>query len=260
MNTLKRPLKLIPLTVGGAVALALVSFSPPRAEAQTPPEPVPPEVKQKRMTKLMAIIKREPSISTVQEYAVEHYELETSRINSMTTRAHTKALVPEVEVGFDNMIGNEFRNTRDGLFPVLPSPAENPNPNNFKERVIGNNDQTTWRVRGVWNLDRLVFNPEALDAKSLVSLQENLVREVTTMFFARRRVLASLILTPPEDPEEYFYELMRLEEMTATIDAFTGGHFGKRAFQADDPNWLKKTAVRKKRRGPKLPGLANLGR
>jgi len=178
----------------------------------------------------------------------------------MATRAHTKALIPELEAGLDNMVGNNYQNTRDGLYPVLPSPAENPNPNNYKERVSGSNDQTTWRVRAVWNLDRLVFNPESLDAKSLTSLQENLIREVTTMFFARRRVLASLIVSPPEDQEEYFYELMRLEEMTATLDAFTGGKFAKRSWQWDDPKWLQKTAVRKERMTPRLPGLANLGR
>ena len=80
------------------------------------------------------------------------------------------------------------------------------------------------------------------------------------MFYARRRILASLIVSPPEDQEEYFYELMRLEEMTATIDSFTGGHFAKRAWQWDDPKWLSKQAVRKKRRRRGLPGLANLGR
>ena len=251
------------ITVSIRILLALVAVAvaaPTVAQAQEGPPQIPPEVKRKRMKKLFAVMKREPSIKDVQRYAVRHYELETSRINGMSTRAHTKALVPEIEAGLDNMVGNNFQNTRDGLFPVLPSPVENPNPNNYKERVSGSNDQTTWRVRAVWNLDRLVFNPEALDAKSLTSLQENLIREVTTMFFARRRVLASLIVSPPEDQEEYFYELMRLEEMTATIDAFTGGKFSKRAWQWDDPKWLSKTAVRKKRRGPRLPGLAGLSK
>ncbi|MBT8495663.1 MAG: hypothetical protein KJO07_21625 [Deltaproteobacteria bacterium] len=251
MNRITTPLKIL------LAALAIAIAAPSVASAQEAPKEVPPEVKRKRMKKLFAIIKREPSIKQVHKYAVEHYELETSRINSMTTRAHVKALVPEVEAGLDNMVGNNFQNTRDGLFPAFGDPN---NPNNFKERVAGGNDQTTWRVRAVWNLDRLVFNPEALDAKSLTSLQENLVREVTTMFYARRRILASLIVSPPKDQEEYFYELMRLEEMTATLDSFTGGKFAKRTWQWDDPKWLSKTAVRKKRRGPRLPGLANLGR
>jgi len=241
-------------------AAALAMVVPQMAHSQEGPAKISPAVKKKRMKKLFAIIRAEPSIAVVQRLAVEHYELETDRINGMTTRAHTKALIPEIEAGVDNMIGKNFQNTRDGLFPVLPSPTENPNPGNFKERVQGENDQLTWRVRAVWNLDRVVFNPEALDAKSLVSLQENLVREVTTMFYARRRVLASLIVSPPEDQQEYFYELMRLEEMTATLDAFTGRKFSRKAWQWDDPKWLQKNARAPVRGRSGLPGLANLGR
>src|SRR4030095_16855490 len=95
----------------------------------------------------------------------------------------------------------------------------------YKGGQAGPTDQTVCHVRGVWDLSRVVFNPEQLDIKTLGSLQETLVREATTMYFSRRRVLAGLILSPPEDDEDLYYEQLRLEEMTASIDAFTGGKF-----------------------------------
>ena len=140
MYRITKPIRAL-LTVA-ALAIALPSV----ASAQEAPKEVPPEVKRKRMKKLMAVIKREPSIKEVHRFATEHYELETDRINGMATRAHVKALVPEIEAGLDNMVGNNFQNTRDGLFPNF---GDNNNPNNFKERVAGGNDQTTWRVRAV---------------------------------------------------------------------------------------------------------------
>ena len=179
--------------------------------------------KRSQMTHLREIIKREPTIQEVQRAALAHYQLEPERIDSMSTAARIKGLFPEVDAGFDSLLGHNFTDTQDALYPTLP----------FKERQAATNDQTIWHVRGVWDLSRVVFNPEQLDIKTLGSLQETLVREVTTMFFSRRRVLANLILSPPDDEEDLYDEQLRLDEMTATIDAFTGGKFASRAWQGD---------------------------
>jgi hypothetical protein len=179
--------------------------------------------KRSQLGQLREIIKREPTIQEVQRAALANYQLEPERIQSMSTSARLKGLFPEIDAGFDSLLGHNFTNTQDALYPTLP----------FKERQAASNDQTIWHVRGVWDLSRVVFNPEQLDIKTLGSLQETLIREVTTMFFSRRRVLANLVLSPPEDEEEQYYEQLRLDEMTATIDAFTGGKFAERAWQGD---------------------------
>ena len=229
---------MIKLTKLTAAALAALALSQPVASAQDVPEGggAPVEAAPRKQTsrasvkRLFQIIKSEPTIKEVQNAAVKHYRLEPDRINSLARSARLKGLVPNISATFSNEIGNRFTNTKDGLFPVLPNPSENPNPNFYKERVSESSDNLSWSVSASWDLDRLVFAAEALDAKSLTSLEENLVREVTTLFFSRRRVLASLILSPPDDDEEFFYELMRLDELTATLDAFTGSMFGKKAW------------------------------
>jgi hypothetical protein len=180
-----------------------------------------------------AITRGEPTAKEVQRATLRYYRLEPERINRMCTAARMKGLIPEVETGVDNLIGHSFTNTRNGLYPNLP-PDPDGMPNNFFERAQTNNDQLLWRVRAVWNLDRLAFNAEELDAKSLNSLEENLLREVTTLYYARRRLLTSLIVSPSEDEEELYYEQLRVEEMTSTLDAFSGGMFGKRAHRVLD--------------------------
>tara|TARA_R110002096_G_scaffold433381_2_gene652013 strand:- start:62589 stop:63308 length:720 start_codon:yes stop_codon:yes gene_type:complete len=183
------------------------------------------------MKALFKIIKSEPNIKDVQGWALRHYRLSPSRINGMATNARLKGLVPEVSLNFSNNKGNTFGNMRDGLYPTLPNIGANPNPDSLKERTAGTSSTNTVSLHASWSLDRLVFNPEGLDVKSLNSLGETLVREVATLYYSRRRLLASIILSPPDDPEELFFELTRLDEMTSTIDSLTGNKFGKRSWQ-----------------------------
>ena len=225
--------KTIPWSAALLALAVSLSAAPPSALAQEEEmaQPAPQrQVSRASIKRLFEIIKAEPTIREVQLTASRHYQLEPERIHALARNARLKGLIPSVSASFSNELGNRFTNTKDGLFPILPSPAENPNPNFFKERVAESSDQLSWSVSASWDLDRLIFAAEALDAKSLTGLEENLIREVTTLFFSRRRVLASLILSPPDDDEEFFYELMRLDELTATIDAFTGGKFAKKAW------------------------------
>jgi hypothetical protein len=221
-----------------AATLSLSVVAPRHAAAQDEEmmmeAPAPKQVSRASIKRLFEIIRSEMTVREVQKAASKNYQLEPARIHALARNARVKGLMPRISASFSNVLGNRFTNTKDGLFPILPSPAENPNPNFFKERMAESSDQLTWSVSASWDLDRLIFAAEALDAKSLTSMEENLIREVTTLFFSRRRVLASLILSPPDDDEEFFYELMRLDELTATLDAFTGGRFSTKAW-----NWEK---------------------
>jgi hypothetical protein len=191
------------------------------------------EEKKTTLEKVRAVLAAEPQIKEVTGWALGHYKLEPSRIDGMATAARLKGLVPEIEGGFTNELGHTYANTRDGLYPILPNPAQNPNPESFKDRTTTTTDSLRWNVRAVWNLDRLVFNAEALDVRSLSSLQEGIVREVITVYFERRRFIIRLFLAPSQDPSELFFELTRLDELTAKLDTLCGGRFASRAWKWD---------------------------
>jgi hypothetical protein len=184
-----------------------------------------------KMRWLLSVIKKEPTVQEVQKAATEFYQLEPERIVAMARNARLKGLIPDINTGMSNRLVDEYRNTRDGLYPQLPNPPNNPNPHFYKERTQASTGELSWDVQLHWSLDRLMFASESLDAKSLTSLNENLVREVTTLFYSRRRIMISLVLSPPTEPEEYLYELTRLDEITSTLDALTGGMFAKRAWR-----------------------------
>ena len=180
-------------------------------------------LKHEGLLRLRQVVKREPTIREVQAAALRYYRLEPERIRSLSASARVKALLPEVDAGVDSTVGHTFNNTQDALYPTFP----------YKERDAGSNDQMVWHVRAVWDLSRALFNPEQLDVETLNSLQETLIREVTTLYFARRRTMAALLLSPPQGDEDLYDEQQRLQEMTSTIDAFTGGQFAARAWNGE---------------------------
>lgn len=196
--------------------------------------------KQRAIQRLKAIFREEPSIKDVQDWTLHLYRLEPSRINALATGARLKGLVPEVQASLSNLTGNTYTAMKDGLYLGLPLGFDgntcsggNAGDCGYKELTSMGQSQLTWQVNASWALDKLVFNSEELDARSTVSLEETLVREVTTMYFARRRLIASLVLSPPESEEEVFYEQLRIEEMTANLDSFTDGEFGKHAYRGE---------------------------
>jgi hypothetical protein len=182
-----------------------------------------PVRKYEELSRLRQLVKREPTIREVQAAALRYYQLEPERIRSLTSSARVKALFPEIDAGVDGTLGHSFNDTHDALYPSFP----------YKQRDVGSNDQLVWHVRAVWDLSRALFNPEQLDILTLNSLQETLIREVTTLYFARRRTMAALVMSPPQDDEDLYDEQQRLQEMTATIDAFTGGHFAAQAWNGE---------------------------
>jgi hypothetical protein len=179
--------------------------------------------KSEELARLRQLVKGEPTIREVQAAALRYYQLEPEHIRSLTRSGGVKALIPEGDAGVDSTVGHSFNDLHDALYPTLA----------YKERNQGSNDQMVWHVRAVWDLSRAVFNPEQLDIQTLNSLQETLVREVTTIYFARRRIMAALILSPPQEDEDLYDQQQRLEEMTATIDSFTGGQFAARAWNGE---------------------------
>src|SRR5688572_25755447 len=118
------------VAVAFAALVSLLPSSPPASAQEAPEEGADPAAAQpppKKQTsrasvkRLFEIIKAEPTVKECQKAAVKHYRLEPERINALARNARLKGLVPNLSASFSNEIGNRFTNTKDGLFPVLPS-------------------------------------------------------------------------------------------------------------------------------------------
>jgi len=80
-----------------------------------------------------------------------------------------------------------------------------------------------------WDLGDLAYYPEQIDvsreAREVIKLRDDVLDEVTQLYFERRRVLAELAARPDAPPAEALRLRLRAAELAAGIDAWTGGWF-----------------------------------
>jgi hypothetical protein len=90
-------------------------------------------------------------------------------------------------------------------------------------------DDQGFGVRLAWRLDKLVMSSERIrvinEAQDIVKLRDKVLDEVTRVYFDRRRLQVDQLLSPSSGLREQIKNELRLQELTASIDALTGGEF-----------------------------------
>ncbi|MFT5430004.1 MAG: hypothetical protein ACI9OJ_000677 [Myxococcota bacterium] len=164
-------------------------------------------------------LKAEPNVRQVQEAALGYFKVNQNSVASMRSRASAKAAVPVLEVsgGFARSIQDE---TAQNYSVFIDG----------SDWIVKGASGDSFDIRGklTWDLPRLIFNAEELDVASLAGLMEGILKESTRLYFMRRRLQVDMILTPPADQATLISKQLRLEELTALIDAMTGGWFQER--------------------------------
>ena len=61
----------------------------------------------------------------------------------------------------------------------------------------------------------------------MVELRDDIMNEVTRTYFERRRLQIDLLASPPQDLKLSLEKELRLQELTADIDALTGNYFSE---------------------------------
>jgi hypothetical protein len=193
--------------------------------------PAPPQVDKSALRALRLRFEREPTVTEVQEAALKFFKVHPERVASYRSRASWKALMPDMEVSgnyqydssdlyrYDYLYRNKYveYGCNPATGPCWPAKDEE----DTTRASLGVS------VRAHWSLSQLIFNAEVLDVSSLVGVQEGLLREVTSFYFTRRRLMTSMQLNPPQNPNEQITEELRLAEITANLDALTGGFFSR---------------------------------
>lgn len=164
----------------------------------------------------LADLKKEPSVQMAQKAALRFFKIDQDTVGGMRSGSQWKWVLPEVDVRY---------RMNDGTVDVNRIDQQ------IQDDAYSFDDATSnvneWVFQGSWALPRLIFNPETLDVSSLVVLQEKVLKEVTRLYYTRRRLQVSMILNPPKDAASRISMELRVEQMTATLDAMTGNLFAK---------------------------------
>ena len=171
------------------------------------------------------IFSYEPTIAEVREAAIRYAEVQPEKILQWRRQASWRALLPHVDLGIDR--SRSFDTHFDeGTFPHFQ----------VVETQEGN---TGIDISMTWKLGELLWNDDqtSIDVRSkfMVELRNNIVKEVTRAYFERRRLQLKQRAEPTRDPTTQPEQDLRIEELTALLDGWTGGYFSQHTTIMESP-------------------------
>lgn len=168
--------------------------------------------------KILAQFESEPGIRETQEAAIKYAEVHNEKIKEWRKNVKQRAILPTLSVGVNHDI--------NGTSEIYTSSTAN-------YWAIGPDEKSTgWDVRASWDLGDLIWNNDQnnIDVRSrlMVQLRDDILNEVTHLYFERRKLQIEMLTNPPKNLQAQLDKELRFQELTAGIDALTGGWFSKK--------------------------------
>lgn len=169
----------------------------------------------------------EPLIKDVHKAAIKYAEVEPEKIARWRKEAAKRALLPKITIDMDRDKDKTVSNSIWGTYGTNSSPGK---------YFVGPDDETTynnmnWGVSLTWDLGDLVWNDNqtSIDVRSrlMVQLRDDILDEVTKLYFERIRTKIELENLSIEDSKRRLEKDLKLQELAASIDALTGGYFSQ---------------------------------
>lgn len=164
-------------------------------------------------------LKYEPKIRDVQEAAIKYAEVDPEKIAQWRKKAAKKALLPQISAGLD-------RNTTDLWHWEGGSTTKSDD-----DILRRGRDSVDWDVALSWDLSNLIWNDAqtSIDARSklMVELRDDILDQVNKLYFERLRIKSELNNLAIEDRNKRFDKQLKLEELTASLDALTCGYYSE---------------------------------
>jgi len=159
------------------------------------------------LVSLGALLRNEPSIREIQKQALLYNDISPQKINSWKKRLRWRALFPTVSLDYNKTINYDSGSDRF---------------------YVGPHD---WGVSISWDVGDLIWNTyeKDIDVRSRLTtqLRINILDDVNSLYYERLRIKKDLMRNDLSAEERLKKEL-RLKEITASLDAYTGGYFSCR--------------------------------
>ena len=163
----------------------------------------------------------EPTIDEIRQAAIIYAEVHPSKIRKWRTAAARKALLPDLRVGYDK--GRDWQSSTYFYSTTTQK---------YSDDDITRGNDSGWSVSLTWELGELIWNNDqtSIDSRSryAVQLRDDLLNEVTRLYFERRRLQVAMVISPQDDVRERIENEIRLQELAAGIDALTDSYLSRR--------------------------------
>lgn len=163
----------------------------------------------------------EPDIRAVQAMAMEYSKTNPELMEKWLGASKRAYALPKVNLQYEKELdeANRYDYVADD---------NGGNPDSVQDYTqVENDDKMVVKLE--WRLDKLVMSSEQIrvinEASKANKLRENILDEVTRLYFDRRRLQVEALLSPPASLKDKIDLELRLQEMTANLDALTGGGF-----------------------------------
>ncbi len=178
---------------------------------------------------VLASFDKEPSVGEVQRWTSEYAQVQPEVVQRWLRASRAFAGLPQVRGSF------QLRDSYSNDFRIYDEDGDPPVSNDVPVQSVRTDSDVgqtrTIQVWVTWDLDRLVMSSEQIrvinEAQDVVRLRERVLGEATRLYFERRRLQVDQLLNPKVDLLGQVRDMLRLRELTANIDALTGGRFSQ---------------------------------
>jgi len=172
---------------------------------------------QLEMERIFSEFKNEPTADETRDMAIHYAEVHPEKIEKWRRGAKFRALFPKVNFGLDQ--------SKSDTYEIYTASSKS-------YWVYGPEDESDgWDLNFTWDLADLVWNPSqtSIDVRSklMVQLRDDIVDEVTRLYFERRRLQIERLINPPANLQANVKQELRIREITAGLDGLTGGTFSR---------------------------------
>ena len=172
---------------------------------------------------VLASFKSEPEVRDVHQMVLEYSKTDPRYVDAWLKAAVKAAWLPELTFTYDYDNGYD----RD-YFYLTSQDAGYAGEASAELEGSAVDLQHGLQVKAKWELDKLVMSSERIrvisEAQDIVKLRDKVLEEVTRLYFDRRRLQVDMLLVDSDLKTRLKNEL-RLQELTAQLDAYSGGRF-----------------------------------
>jgi hypothetical protein len=167
----------------------------------------------------------DPAIADVHRVALSYLSLQPARMELLRRGASRRGWFPSLSFRVGHDRGDLRRRDFDQSF--LSGETRD-----LFDEQLDRDREIAMDLTLSWDLGDAAFHPEEIDvsreSRAVIELRDDVLDEITQLYFERRRVLAELAAIDAASPDAHPLR-QRAAELAAGIDAWTGGWFSRHA-------------------------------